>query len=149
MRLRYLYAVGAVVLLLGVAIVGVGLTTPEECTADYAIDVNRSVTENRTVVEAGNLSEPVQQAVQTVVEENRTAFVEPEQYRGELANRTVQYEGELYPIEGTEVLNCAGGRDDLYILVGFWIAVFGTVVLSLVGLYDYGKDRLRTDADYR
>ncbi|WP_435318029.1 hypothetical protein [Haloarchaeobius sp. TZWSO28] len=149
MRFRYLYAVGAAVLLLGVVIVGVGLTTPEECDVDYAIDVNRSVADDRPVVEAGNLSGPVQQAVQTVVEENRTAFVEPEQYREELANRTVQYEGEPYPIDGTPVENCAGGRDDLFILVGFWVAVFGTVVLSLVGLYDYGKDRFRTDADYR
>ncbi|WP_435360494.1 hypothetical protein [Haloarchaeobius sp. DFWS5] len=149
MRTRYLYAVGAVVLLVGIVLVGVGFTQPNECRTTVALSVNDSAEQAGPVVEAGNLSPPMQQAVRTVVEDNETAFVEPSQYQDELANRTVQYEGTRYVVEGQQIQDCGGGRDDLFIFGGFWVAVVGTVLLALGGLYDYGSEFFPTEDDYR
>ncbi|WP_435345631.1 hypothetical protein [Haloarchaeobius sp. HRN-SO-5] len=150
MRLRHLLVVTVAVLVLGGIVTAVGaFAVPNECETDYAVTLNRTADTDRPVVEAGNLSRPVQEPVQTAVEGNRTVFVTGEEYEGELANRTIQYEGTLYEVSGEPVQDCGGGTDDLVVLAGFWLAVVGAVATLLVVLYEYGQDLFPTDEEYR
>ncbi|WP_435335624.1 hypothetical protein [Haloarchaeobius sp. TZWWS8] len=149
MRTRNRYLVGAVILLLGVGLVGASFVQPDECDQAVAISVTELSEPNGTVTEAGNLSEPVQLALQTAIEEDRPGFVEPGQYGTDIDNSTVQFEGQYYWVTTDDVEKCGGGRDDLFLLVGFWVAVIGMTVLALVGLADFGKDYFPTEDDVR
>jgi hypothetical protein len=142
--------VALAVFLLGAGVAAAGtFLVADNCESQVGVSLTKVNETDRPVVEAGNLSREVQEPVGIAVRENRTMFVEPSQYRSELANRTVQFEGTLYEVEGREFEDCAGGIDDVLQLGGFWLAVLGLTAAALLAVLRYGSKWFPSDEEYR
>ncbi|MFC4406047.1 hypothetical protein [Haloarchaeobius iranensis] len=143
-------AVALVVFLLGAGVAAAGtFLVSDNCETQIGVSLTKVNETDRPVVEAGNLSHEVQEPVGTAVRENRTMFLEPTQYRSELAERTVQFEGTLYEVEGREFEDCAGGTDDVLQFGGFWLAVLGLTAAALLAVVQYGSKWFPSDEEYR
>jgi len=142
--------VALVVFLLGAGLAAAGtFVVSDNCETQIGVSMTKVNETDRPVVEAGNLSQTVQEPVGIAVRENRTVFLQPEEYRSELANRTVQFEGTLYEVEGREFEDCAGGTDDVFQLGGFWLAVLGLTAAALLAVLQYGSKWFPSDEEYR
>ncbi|WP_256299164.1 hypothetical protein [Haloarchaeobius salinus] len=142
--------VALVVFLLGGGVAAAGtFLVSDNCETQYGVSLTKVNETDRRVVEAGNLSREVQEPVGIAVRENRTVFVQPDQYRSELANRTVQFEGTLYEVGGREFEDCAGGADDVLQFGGFWLAVLGLTAAALLAVVQYGSNWFPSDEEYR
>ncbi|MFD1644987.1 hypothetical protein [Haloarchaeobius litoreus] len=143
-------ALSLLVLLLGAGLAAAGtFLVSDNCETQVGVSLTKVNETDRPVVEAGDLSRDVQEPVGIAVRENRTVFVQPERYQSELANRTIQFEGTLYEVEGREFEDCAGGTDDVLQLGGFWLAVLGLTAAALLAVVQYGSRWFPSDEEYR
>ncbi|WP_257298692.1 hypothetical protein [Haloarchaeobius sp. FL176] len=143
--------VALVAFLLGIGVVAAGtFLVSDNCESQAGVSLTKVNETDRPVVEAGNLSEDVQEPVGIAVRENRTMFVTPEQHRSELANRTIQFEGTLYEVDDPrEFEDCGGGTDDVLQFGGFWLAVLGLTAAALLAVLQYGSKWFPSDEEYR
>ncbi|WP_440991239.1 hypothetical protein [Haloarchaeobius baliensis] len=142
--------VALLVFLLGAGLAAAGtFLVSDNCETQTGVSLTKVNETDRPIVEAGNLSREVQEPVGIAVRENRTVFVQPEQFQSELANRTIQFEGTLYEVEGRAFEDCAGGTDDVFQFGGFWLAVLGLTAAALLAVLQYGSRWFPSDEEYR
>lgn len=139
--MKRLYIVVGAVLLVGLVVLGAGLTPLAGCERSYAVAVTERTggAAPDAVANASVLPDDVGNATDRAAETGEPVSMSQADYRTYLDGRAIRVDGVVYEHELVVTEGCGGALEDAFLVVGVALTTLGALGLPLLVLYRGGR----------